>query len=101
MSKIKMIGWVAAWLVVTPIFAPMTGADTEIRRPIPGTDTPDYGGPLYIERNGIVYPAIPGTRTPDYRSDDRRIIRDGKVYDAIPGTNTPDYGSGQWLLRER
>ncbi len=76
-------------------------ADTEIRRPIPGTNTPDYGGPLLIERDGIIYPAIPGTRTPDYGSDDRRIIRDGKVYDAIPGTNTPDYGSGRWLLRER
>jgi len=76
-------------------------ADTEIRRPLPGTDTPDYGGPLLIERNGVVYPAIPGTRTPDYGSDDRLIIRDGKVYDLIPGTNTPDYGSGRWLLRER
>jgi hypothetical protein len=84
--------------VVTASFAP---ADTEIRRPIPGTNTPDYGGPLLIERNGVVYPAIPGTRTPDYGSDDRLIIRDGKVYDAIPGTNTPDYGSGRYLIRER
>ncbi|SDX41846.1 hypothetical protein SAMN05421783_12515 [Thiocapsa roseopersicina] len=83
---------------VTATFA---SADTEIRRPIPGTNTPDYGGPLLIERNGVVYPAIPGKRTPDYGSDDRLIIRDGKVYDAIPGTNTPDYGSGRWLLRER
>ena len=81
--------------------APSVAADTEIWRPIPGTNTPDYGGPLYIERNGIIYPAIPGTRTPDYGSKDRRIIRDGKVYDVIPGTNTPDYGSGRWLLRER
>ncbi|SDX66633.1 hypothetical protein [Thiocapsa roseopersicina] len=92
------------WLALLSVgagFVMHASADTEIRRPIPGTDTPDYGGPLLIERNGIVYPAIPGTRTPDYGSDERRIIRDGKVYDAIPGTNTPDYGSGRWLLRER
>jgi hypothetical protein len=90
-----------ALLSVGAGFVVHAAADTEIRRPIPGTNTPDYGGPLLIERNGVVYPAIPGTRTPDYGSDDRLIIRDGKVYDAIPGTNTPDYGSGRWLLRER
>jgi hypothetical protein len=53
------------------------------------------GGPLLIERNGIVDPSTPGTRTPDYGADDRLIIRDGKVYEAIAGTNTPDYGSGR------
>jgi hypothetical protein len=90
-----------ALLSVGAGLATYASADTEIRRPIPGTNTPDYGGPLLIERNGVVYPAIPGTRTPDYGSDNRLIIRDGKVYDAIPGTNTPDYGSGRWLLRER
>ncbi|MFB1490909.1 MULTISPECIES: hypothetical protein [unclassified Thiocapsa] len=90
-----------AFLGVGAVTAPFAPADTETRRPIPGTNTPDYGGPLLIERNGVVYPAIPGTRTPDYGSDDRLIIRDGKVYDAIPGTDTPDYGSGRWLLRER
>jgi hypothetical protein len=58
-------------------FATHASADIEIRRPLPGTNTPDYGGPLLIERNGLVYPAIPGTRAPDYGSDDRRIIRDG------------------------
>ena len=83
---------------VTAMFA---SADAETRRPISGTNTPDYGGPLLIERKGIVYPAIPGTRTPDYGSDDRLIIRDGNVYDAILGTNTPDYGSGRYLIRER
>jgi hypothetical protein len=76
-------------------------ADTEIWRPIPGTSTPDDGGPLSIERDGVIYPAIPGTRTPDYGSSDRRIIRDGTIYDAIPGTNTPDYGSGRSVIRER
>jgi hypothetical protein len=91
----------AVSLAVGAVMAPFASADTEIRRPIPGTNTPDYGGPLLIERDGVVYPAIPGTRTPDYGSDDRLIIRDGKVYDAIPGTNTPDYGSERWLLRER
>ena len=90
-----------ALLCVGAGFVMHAPADTEIRRPIPGTNTPDYGGPLLIERDGIIYPAIPGTRTPDYGSADRLIIRDGKVYDAIPGTNTPDYGSGRWLLRER
>ena len=90
-----------ALLGVGAVLATSALAETQIWRPIPGTNTPDYGGPLYIERDGIIYPAIPGTRTPDYGSDDRRIIRDGKVYDAIPGTNTPDYGSGRWLLRER
>jgi hypothetical protein len=82
-------------------FAMQAPADTEIWRAIPGTDTPDHRGPLYIERNGVIYPAIPGTRTPDYGSADRRIIRDGKVYEAIPGTNTPDYGSGRSLIRDR
>jgi hypothetical protein len=94
-----------AWRTTLPILAvaltPLASADTEIWTPIPGTRTPDYGGPLRIERDGILYPAIKGTRTPDYGASDRLIIRDGKVYDAIPGTNTPDYGSGQRLLRDR
>jgi hypothetical protein len=47
------------------------------------SNTRDYGGPLLIEGNGIVYPAIPGTPTPDYGFDDCLIIRDGKVYDAV------------------
>jgi hypothetical protein len=95
----------AAWRTALPILAvaltPLASADTEIWTPIPGTRTPDYGGPLLIERDGIVYPALKGTRTPDYGASDRLIIRDGKVYNAIPGTNTPDYGSGQRLLRDR
>jgi hypothetical protein len=82
-------------------FAMQAAADSEIWRPIPGTNTPDYGGPLSIERDGVIYPAIPGTRTPDYGSSNRRIIRDGTIYDAMPGTNTPDYGSGRSLIRER
>lgn len=95
----------AAWRTALPILAvtlsPLAYADTEIWTPIPGTRTPDYGSPLRIERDGIVYPAIKGTRTPDYGASDRLIIRDGKVYNAIPGTNTPDYGSEQRLLRTR
>ncbi|HSO81799.1 hypothetical protein [Thiocapsa sp.] len=95
----------ATWRTALPILAvaltPLAYADTDIWKPIPGTQTPDYGGPLLIERDGIVYPAIKGTRTPDYGSSDRLIIRDGKIYNAIPGTNTPDYGSGQRLLRDR
>jgi hypothetical protein len=47
---------------VLPILAftstPLAFADTEIWTPIPGTETPDYGGPLLIERDGIVYPSI-------------------------------------------
>jgi hypothetical protein len=96
---------IAAWQKALPIVAvtliPIASADTEIWRPIPGTETPDYGGPLLIERDGIVYPAIKGTRTPDYGASDRLIIRDGKLYNAIPGTNTPDFGSEQRLLRHR
>ncbi|NCA71255.1 MAG: hypothetical protein EOM91_14360 [Sphingobacteriia bacterium] len=88
-------------LAIGTVTGPLALAETQIWRPLPGTNTPDYGGPLDIERDGIIHPAIPNTRTPDYGSKDRRIIRDGKVYDAIPGTNTPDYGSGRWLLRER
>ncbi|SDX28199.1 hypothetical protein [Thiocapsa roseopersicina] len=101
MNRIAGTAWRMALLIVAVTLAPLAYADTEIWTPIPGTRTPDYGGPLLIERDGIVYPAIKGTRTPDYVSSDRLIIRDGKVYNAIPGTNTPDYGSEQRLLRNR
>ncbi|WP_200387452.1 hypothetical protein [Thiocapsa imhoffii] len=90
-----------ALVLLAVMLPPLAQADTKIWTPIPGTQTPDSGGPLLIERNGIVYPAIKGTRTPDYGSSDRLIIRDGVVYRAIQGTNTPDYGSRQRLLRNR
>jgi hypothetical protein len=101
MNRIAGSAWRAVLPIVAATLTPFASADTEIWTPIPGTRTPDYGGPLLIERDGIVYPAIKGTRTPDYGASDRLIIRDGKVYNAIPGTNTPDYGSGQRLLRDR
>ncbi len=101
MNRIVKTAWRTAPAIVAVILIPLASADTEVWTPIPGTETPDYGGPLRIERDGILYPAIKGTRTPDYGASDRLIIRDGKVYDAIPGTNTPDYGSEQRLLRSR
>jgi hypothetical protein len=101
MNRTATAAWRTSLTIVAIALTPLANADTEIWTPIPGTETPDYGGSLLIERKGTVYPAIPGTRTPDYGSDDRLIIRDGKVYDAIPGTNTPDYGSRQRLLRDR
>ncbi|EGV16845.1 hypothetical protein [Thiocapsa marina] len=101
MNRKARTAWQTALPIVAVTWTPLANADTEIWTPIPGTETPDYGGPLMIERNGIVYPAIKGTRTPAYGSNERLIIRDGKLYDAIPGTNTPDYGSEQRLLRTR
>jgi hypothetical protein len=101
MNKTAIAAWQMALPIVAVTLTPLANADTEIWTPIPGTETPDYGGPLLIERDGIVYPAIKGTRTPDYGASDRLIIRDGKVYKAIPGTNTPDLGSEQRLLRNR
>ncbi|MFB1487695.1 MULTISPECIES: hypothetical protein [unclassified Thiocapsa] len=97
-ASVRLILWLTVMGVGTG-FAMQAPAETEIWQAIPGTSTPDHRGPLYIERNGVVYPAIPGTRTPDFDSDDRRIIRGGTIYRAIPGTNTPDYGSGRYLIR--
>ncbi|GEM_PF-4430842 len=56
-------------------------------------------GAAFVERDGVIYPAIKGTSTPDYGARERLIIRDGKVYEAIPGTTTPDYGSGRYLFQ--
>jgi hypothetical protein len=101
MHRIAKAAWPTALPIVVVTWTTLAHADTEIWTPVPGTETPDYGGPLRIERDGILYPAIKGTRTPDYGASERLIIRDGKVYNAIPGTNTPDYGSERRLLRDR
>jgi hypothetical protein len=101
MNRIAKAALRRALPIVAVAWTTLAHADTEIWTPIPGTETPNYGGSLLIERDGIVYPAIKGTRTPDYGTSDRLIIRDGKVYNAIPGTDTPDYGSDQRLLRNR
>ncbi|MFB1488389.1 MULTISPECIES: hypothetical protein [unclassified Thiocapsa] len=69
MNKTAKAAWRTALPIVAVTLTPPANADTEIWTPIPGTETPDSGGSLLIERKGIVYPAIPGTRTPDYGSD--------------------------------